>query len=97
MNIRDRRTRSTRHRRTRLRNLFRTGSSFRPTLERLEDRLVLTTPAVVAVAPVANSFSTVDPNEISATFSQSIAPNSVSDQTFVIYGTQSGQLRRPTR
>src|SRR5262245_51699121 len=62
-------------------------------LEPLESRDVLTAPAISVLAPPANSHTAPVSVNVQATFDQPLNPATVTDQSFVIHGMQSGRLR----
>jgi hypothetical protein len=68
---------------------------YRPLLEALEDRLVLSAPSVIAVSPLVDIHTAPVGADVSVRVDQDIDPSSVSDQTFAVHGTQTGQLLEP--
>ncbi|WP_020468671.1 beta strand repeat-containing protein [Zavarzinella formosa] len=73
---------------------FRLPGSFRTLrLESLENRDVPAAPVISALNPSANSNTVPVGGNIQATFDQSLNATTVTGQTFVVQGMQSGQLR----
>lgn len=80
-------------RRRRLSNARRRG--YRPGLEELERRWVLSALNVVGHRPPMNTHSAPVDAEIGVTLDHAIDPTSVSSNTFAVHGMQTGQLLEP--
>ena len=68
---------------------------FRPGFETLENRIVLTTPALGNVSPLPNSTDASTAADVSAVYDQPVHALTVTDQSFVVQGMQQGQWLDP--